>query len=41
MLEKDVVSLDLRIPGQLYVRLTEEAAAAREAARTHGKGAHS
>jgi len=41
VVEKDVVSLDLRIPGKLYVRLTEEAAAAREAARTHGKGAHS
>jgi cell division protein FtsQ len=41
VLEKDVVSLDLRIPGKLYVRLTEEAAAAREAAKSHGKGAHS
>ena len=41
VLEKDVVSLDLRIPGKMYVRLTEEAAAAREAARSHGKGAHS
>lgn len=40
VLEKDVVSLDLRIPGKLYVRLTEEAAAAREAAKPHGKGAH-
>jgi cell division protein FtsQ len=40
VIEKDVVSLDLRIPGKLYVRLTEEAAAAREAARAqHGKGA--
>ncbi len=39
VLEKDVVSLDLRVPGKLYVRLTEEAAAAREAARSHGKGA--
>jgi cell division protein FtsQ len=41
VLEKDVVSLDLRIPGKVYVRLTEEAAAAREAAKQHGKGAHS
>ena len=40
LLEKDVVSLDLRVPGKLYVRLTEEAAAAREAAKSHGKGAH-
>ena len=40
ILEKDVVSLDLRVPGKLYVRLTEEAAAAREAAKTHGKGTH-
>lgn len=40
VLEKDVVSLDLRVPGKLYVRLTEEAAAAREASKTHAKGAH-
>jgi cell division protein FtsQ len=41
VIEKDVVSLDLRIPGKLYVRLTEEAAAAREAAaKAHGRGAH-
>jgi cell division protein FtsQ len=42
VLEKDVVSLDLRVAGKLYVRLTEEAAAAREAAKAaHGaKGAH-
>jgi cell division protein FtsQ len=39
LLEKAVVSLDLRIPGKLYVRLTEEAAAARAAALAHGKGA--
>lgn len=40
VIEKDVVSLDLRIPGKIYVRLTEEAAAAREAAKQpHGKGA--
>ena len=39
VLEKDVVSLDMRIPGKVYVRLTEEAAAAREAAKQHGKGA--
>ncbi|MCI4679512.1 FtsQ-type POTRA domain-containing protein [Rhodoblastus acidophilus] len=40
VLEKAVVTLDLRVPGKLYIRLTEEAAAAREAAHTHGKGAH-
>jgi cell division protein FtsQ len=40
VVEKDVVSLDLRVPGKLYVRLTEEAAAAREASRTHGRGGH-
>jgi cell division protein FtsQ len=39
VIEKDVVSLDLRVPGKLYVRLTEEAAAAREAAKPRGKGA--
>jgi hypothetical protein len=33
-----VVSLDLRVPGKVYVRLTEEAAAAREA-KQHVKGA--
>ena len=38
VLEKDVVSLDLRVPGKVYVRLTEEAAAAREA-KQHVKGA--
>jgi cell division protein FtsQ len=38
ILEKDVVSLDLRVPGKIYVRLTEEAAEAREA-KNHGKGA--
>jgi cell division protein FtsQ len=41
VVEKDVVSLDLRIPGKLYVRLTEEAVAAREAAaKARGRGAH-
>jgi cell division protein FtsQ len=40
VLEKDVVSYDLRVPGKVYVRLTEEAAAARDAARPHAKGAH-
>lgn len=40
VIEKDVVSLDLRVPGKLYVRLTEEAAASREALRTHGRGGH-
>ncbi len=41
LLEKAVVALDLRIPGKLYVRLTEEAAAVRAAAQPRGKGAHS
>lgn len=41
VLEKDVVSLDLRVPGKLYVRLTEDAAAAREATKQRGKGARS
>jgi cell division protein FtsQ len=40
VLEKDVVSLDMRVPGKIYARLTEEAAAAREAAKPK-KGAHS
>ncbi len=39
LVEKAVVSLDLRVPGKLYVRLTEEAAAARAAAQSHAKGA--
>ncbi len=39
LIEKAVVALDLRVPGKLYVRLTEEAAAAR-AAQSHAKGAH-
>ncbi len=38
ILGKDVVSLDLRVPGKIYVRLTEEAAEAREA-KLHAKGA--
>jgi cell division protein FtsQ len=38
ILEKDVVSLDLRVPGKIYVRLTEEAAEARDA-KMHVKGA--
>ena len=29
LLDKDLVSIDLRVPGRLYARLTEEAAAAR------------
>jgi cell division protein FtsQ len=42
VLEKDVVSLDLRVAGKLHARLTEEAAAAREAAKAArgAKGAH-
>ena len=39
ILEKDVVSLDFRTPGRMYARLTEEAAAAREAALPH-RGPH-
>ena len=39
VLEKDVVSLDFRVPGKMYVRLTEEAAAAREPREAHNKGA--
>lgn len=39
VLEKDVISLDFRVPGKMYVRLTEEAAAAREATKSHNKGA--
>jgi cell division protein FtsQ len=38
ILEKDVVSLDFRVPGKMYVRLTEEAAAAREATKSHKGG---
>ena len=38
ILEKDVVSLDLRVAGKIYVRLTEQAAEAREA-KTRGRGA--
>ncbi|MCW2285749.1 cell division protein FtsQ [Rhodoblastus acidophilus] len=38
ILDKDIVSLDFRTPGRLFVRLTEEAAAARAAAMPH-KGA--
>lgn len=39
VLDKDIVSLDFRTPGKLYVRLTEQAAAAREAAHAHKTGA--
>ena len=39
VLEKDVVSLDFRVPGKMYVRLTEEAAAAREATKSRSRGA--
>ncbi len=38
ILDKDIVSLDFRTPGRLFVRLTEEAAAARAASAPH-KGA--
>jgi cell division protein FtsQ len=36
ILEKDIVSLDFRTPDRLFVRLTEEAAAARETATRKG-----
>jgi cell division protein FtsQ len=39
ILDKDIVSLDFRTPGRLFVRLTEEAAAARAAAHAPHKGA--
>ena len=37
VLERDVISLDLRVEGRMYARLTEEAAAARAAAAPHSK----
>jgi cell division protein FtsQ len=37
VLDRDVLSLDLRIEGRMFVRLTEEAAAARAAAHPRGK----
>ena len=41
LLDKDLVSIDLRVPGRMYARLTEEAAAARAEAlaRSRKKGA--
>jgi cell division protein FtsQ len=33
VLERDILSLDFRVPGRVFVRLSEDAAAAREAAR--------
>ena len=36
---KDVLALDFRAPGRVFVRLTEEAAAAREARTRQEKGA--
>ncbi len=39
LLEKDVVTLDFRVPGKLYVRLTDQAIAARAAAQAHHRGA--
>jgi cell division protein FtsQ len=38
LLDKDIVSIDLRVPGRAYVRLTEEAAAARAALFPKRKG---
>jgi cell division protein FtsQ len=37
ILDKDVLSIDLRLPDRVAVRLTEEGAALRAAASTHGK----
>lgn len=41
LLDKDLVSVDLRVPGRLVARISEEAAAARAraSAKKHGKGA--
>ncbi len=41
VLEKDIVSLDLRVPGRLILRLTEEAAAARSDALARKSGKRS
>jgi cell division protein FtsQ len=37
LLDKDLVSIDLRVPGRMYARLTEEAAAARAEAMPRNK----
>ncbi len=37
LLDKDLVSVDLRVPGRIFARLTEEAMAAREAAMPRRK----
>ena len=37
ILDKDLVSIDLRVPGRIYARLTEEAAAARAEAMPRSK----
>jgi cell division protein FtsQ len=39
ILDRDVLSVDLRVAGRLFVRLSEEAAASRAAAHTAKKGA--
>jgi len=39
VLDRDVLSLDLRLPGRMFARLTEEAAAARAAAHPKKAGA--
>ena len=41
LLDKDLISIDLRIPGRLVARISEEAAAARAQAlaKKHAKGA--
>jgi cell division protein FtsQ len=41
LLDKDLISVDLRIPGRLVARISEEAAAARAQAlvKKHAKGA--
>ncbi len=38
ILEKDVLALDFRVPGRVFVRLSEEAAAAWAEAHTAKKG---
>ncbi len=38
LLEKDLVSVDLRVPGRMFARMTEEAAAARAETQVRKKG---
>jgi cell division protein FtsQ len=37
LLDKDLISVDFRIPGHMFARLTEEAAAARAETLSHKK----